>query len=71
MSISTSSIKPKNKINIQKNSRFRGFFFIQAVARNGDGNVDADGDRDVGSAYSRDSIIWSQSDHGRVADDPV
>ena len=35
MSISTSSIKPKNKINIQKNSRFRGFFFIQAVARNG------------------------------------
>ena len=35
MSISTSSIKPKNKINIQKNSRFRGFFFIQAVERNG------------------------------------
>ena len=39
--------------------------------RNGDGNVDADGDRDVGSAYSRDAIIWSQSDHGRVADDSL
>ena len=35
MSISTLSIKPKNKINKHKNSRFRGFFFIQAVARNG------------------------------------
>ena len=27
--------KTENKINIQKNSRFRGFFFIQAVERNG------------------------------------